>query len=74
VSKLIPNDPVVVRKDLPASLRSAIQESLVTMRERNPDVFKEIGAWLGGFVPADDGKYQVIRELNETARKLAAQK
>jgi len=74
VSKLIPNDPIVVRKDLPASLRSAIQESLVTMRERNPEVFKEIGAWLGGFVPADDGKYQVIRDLNETAKKLAAQR
>ena len=65
---------IVVRKDLPSSLRSAIQESLVTMRERNPNVFKEIGAWLGGFVPADDGKYQVIRELNDTAKKLAAQK
>ena len=25
VSKLIPNDPIVVRKDMPASLRSAIQ-------------------------------------------------
>ena len=74
VSKLIPNDPIVVRKDLPASLRAAIQESLVSMRDRNADVFKEIGAWLGGFVAADDAKYQVIRELNDTARKLAAQK
>ena len=74
VSKLIPNDPIVVRKDLPANLRAAIQESLVSMRDRNADVFKEIGAWLGGFVPADDAKYQVIRELNDTARKLAAQK
>jgi phosphonate transport system substrate-binding protein len=74
VSKLIPNDPIVVRKDLPASLKGAIQESLISMRDRNPDVFKEIGAWLGGFVTADDAKYQVIRELNETARKLAAQK
>jgi phosphonate transport system substrate-binding protein len=74
VSKLIPNDPIVVRKDLPASLRSAIQESLVSMRDRNAEVFKEIGAWLGGFVPADDAKYQVIRELNDTARKLAGQK
>ncbi len=35
VSKLIPNDPIVVRKDLPASLRSAIQESLVSMRTGN---------------------------------------
>ena len=74
VSKLIPNDPIVVRKDMPASLRSAIQESLTTMKARNPEAFKEIGAWLGGFVPADDGKYQVIRELNDAAKKLAAQK
>ena len=64
----------MVRRDLPASLRSAIQESLVSMRDRNADVFKEIGAWLGGFVPADDSKYQVIRELNDAAKKLAAQK
>ena len=74
VSKLIPNDPIVVRKDLPASFKSAIQESLTTMRARNPEAFKEIGAWLGNFVVADDSKYQVIRDLNETAKKLAAQK
>jgi len=74
VSKLIPNDPIVVRKDMPASLRSAITESLTTMKQRNPEAFKEIGAWVGNFVPADDGKYQVIRELNDVAKKLAAQK
>jgi phosphonate transport system substrate-binding protein len=74
VSKLIPNDPVVVRKDLPASLRSAIQESLTTMKQRQPDAFKEGGSFFGGFQRADDQKYQVIRELNETAKRLAAQK
>src|SRR5215471_19667013 len=74
VSKLIPNDPIVVRKDLSPSLKSAIQESLVSMKAKNPDAFKEIGAWLSGFVTADDGKYQVIRELNDSAKKLAAQK
>jgi ABC-type phosphate/phosphonate transport system substrate-binding protein len=74
VSKLIPNDPIVVRKDLPPSLKAAIQESLVSMKSRSPETFKEIGAWLGGFVVADDGKYQVIRELNETAKRLKAQK
>jgi len=74
VSKLIPNDPIVVRKDMPASLRSAITESLTTMKARNPEAFKDIGAWVGNFVPADDGKYQVIRELNDVAKKLAAQK
>ena len=74
VSKLIPNDPIVVRKDMPPSLRSAITESLTTMKARNPEAFKEIGAWVGNFVPADDAKYNVIRELNETSRRLKAQK
>jgi len=73
VSKLIPNDPIVVRKDLSPSLKAAIQESLLSMKAKNPEAFKEVGAWLGGFVRADDAKYQVIRELNETARRLASQ-
>jgi phosphonate transport system substrate-binding protein len=72
VSKLIPNDPIVVRKDLPPSLKAAVQESLLSMRARNPEAFKEIGAWLGGFVKADDSKYQVIRDLSETAKALKA--
>jgi phosphonate transport system substrate-binding protein len=74
VSRLIPNDPIVIRRDMPASLRSAVVESLTTMKTRNPEVFKEIGTWLGNFVPADDAKYNVIRELNETAKRLKAQK
>jgi phosphonate transport system substrate-binding protein len=74
VSRLIPNDPIVVRKDLPASFKSAVQESLTTMRARKPEAFKEIGAWVGNFVTADDAKYQVIRELNETSKRLSAQK
>jgi phosphonate transport system substrate-binding protein len=74
VSKLIPNDPVVVRKDLPPTLKAAIQESLVSMKSRSPEAFKEIGAWVGSFVPADDAKYQVIRDLNETAKRLKAAK
>ena len=74
VSKLIPLDPVVVRKDLPASLRAAIQESLATMKARSPQTFVEGGAFLGGFAKADDSKYQIIRDLNDAAKKLAAQK
>jgi phosphonate transport system substrate-binding protein len=74
VSKLIPNDPVVVRKDLPPSLKAAIQESMLSMKSRHPEAFKDIGAWVGNFVPADDGTYQVIRELNETAKRLKAAK
>jgi phosphonate transport system substrate-binding protein len=74
VSRLIPNDPIVVRKDLPPSLKQAMQESLTTMKARHPEAFREVGAWLGGFVKADDAKYQVVRELNETAKKLAVKK
>ena len=74
VSKLIPLDPVVIRKDLPASLRKAIQESLATMKTRSPQAFVEGGAFLGGFAKADDSKYQIIRDLNDAAKKLAAQK
>lgn len=75
VSKLIPLDPIVVRKDLPAGMKQAIQESLLSMRERAPGAFVHAGSYFGGgFVRADDGKYQIIREMNDAAKKLAAQR
>jgi phosphonate transport system substrate-binding protein len=74
VSKLIPNDPIVVRKDLPDSLKQAIQQSLTAMKATNPEAFAAGGAWIGGFVKVDDAKYQIVRDLNETAKRLAALK
>jgi phosphonate transport system substrate-binding protein len=75
VSRLIPNDPVVVRKDLPASLRAAIQESLASMKERAPEAFTQGGAFFGGgFVKVDDARYQVVRDINEAAKRLATPK
>src|SRR5918996_1457145 len=50
VSKLIPNDPIVVRKDLPESLKAAIQHSLTNMKAKHSEAFGEGGAWIGGFV------------------------
>ena len=73
VSKLIPNDPIVVRKDLPDSLRQAIQDALIAMQEKHPEVFAAAGAVVGGFQKVDDAKYHVIRELNETSKRLVAQ-
>jgi phosphonate transport system substrate-binding protein len=73
VSKLIPNDPIVVRKDLPDSLRQAIQGALVAMQEKHPEVFAAAGSIVGGFHKVDDARYQVIRELNETSKRLVAQ-
>jgi phosphonate transport system substrate-binding protein len=72
VSKLIPNDPIVVRKDLPESLKQAMQQAFTTMQTRHPEAFAEGGAWIGGFVKVDDATYQIIRDLNETAKRLAA--
>jgi phosphonate transport system substrate-binding protein len=74
VSKLIPNDPIVVRKDLPDNLKQAIQQSFTAMEATNPGAFAAGGAWIGGFVKVDDAKYQIIRDLNETAKRLAALK
>jgi len=74
VSKLIPDDPIVVRKDLPDPLKQAIQQSLTTMQARTPEAFTAGGAWIGGFVKVDDATYQIIRDLNETAKRLAALK
>ena len=74
VSKLIPNDPIVVRKDLPPSLKAAMQESLLSMKARTPEAFAQGGQFFAGFVKADDAKYQVIRDLNETAKALKAKK
>ena len=74
VSKLIPNDPIVIGKDLPDGLKQAIQQSLITMKTKNPEAFVAGGAWIGGFVKVDDAAHQIIRDLNETAKRLAALK
>ena len=57
VSRLIHNDPIVVRKDLPASLRQAVQSSLLTMRARHPEVFKELGASVGFRLKGPDAAF-----------------
>ena len=71
-STLIPNDPIVIGKDLPDSLKQAIQQSLTGMKMRNPEAFPVDGAWIGGFVKVDDAAYQIIRALNETAKRMPA--
>ena len=63
----------VVRKDLPDSLRQAIQDALVAMQAKRPEVFIAAGSVIGGFQKVDDAQYQVIRELNETSKRLVAQ-
>ena len=63
----------VIALTLPDSLRQAIQDALVAMQEKHPEVFAAAGSIVGGFQTVDDAKYQVIRELNETSKRLVAQ-
>jgi hypothetical protein len=44
------------------------------MKIRKPEAFAQGGQYFAGFVPVDDAKYNVVRELNDLARRLAAQK
>ena len=52
----------------------ALKFKKAEMAHLGPKSYVEAATGIGGFVPADDGKYQVIRDLNETAKRLAAQK
>ena len=74
VSKLIPNDPIVTRKNLLDSLEQAIQQSLLAMKGRTHEAIAAGGTWIGGFIKVDDSTYRIIRELNETTKRLAALK
>jgi hypothetical protein len=52
-----------------------VQDSLVSMKERAPEAFAQGGAFFGGgFVKTDDAKYQIVRDMNDAAKRVAAQK
>lgn len=70
VSSLIPNDPIVIRKDLPASMKSAIRDALLDMGTKNPAALKPM-QW-AGFAQADDDDYQPIRDLQKVKKALDA--
>ena len=73
VSKLIPNDPDRGPQGFAGEPPQAMQESLSTMKDAGARGLRAGGAVRGGFVKADDAKYQIIRDMNDTAKKLAAQ-
>ena len=65
-SPLIPFGPHVVRRDLPAELKTLIADALMAMGSAAPDALdavdnSSIGG--GGFVPASAGDYSVIEGL-----------
>lgn len=65
-SEPIPGSPIVVRKDLPANLKQAIQDALVNMDQQT---IHKVDGW-GGII-----RYQVVRDsdydvIRDTARIL----
>jgi phosphonate transport system substrate-binding protein len=69
-SELIPGSPMVVRKDLPESLKHAIIGAFMTLGDDKP-ALERLGN--GGYIYANDGAFDVIRYLirlqEETTKK-----
>ncbi len=67
-SDLIPGSPMSARKDLPESLKAAFAGALI-MFNANPDGLQKLQ--IGGYAPASDSTYDVIRYLNRLKEDLA---
>jgi len=65
VSDLIPNDPMVVRSELPESFKTALKEAFLNL----PREILVKSDWTG-FKEVNDAHYQVIRELNEIKKQM----
>lgn len=67
-SELIPGSPMCARKDLPESLKAAFAGALMTFNADKQGLEK---LQIGGYAPADDTVYDVIRYLNQLKKQLA---
>ncbi|MEJ5363821.1 MAG: phosphonate ABC transporter substrate-binding protein [Desulfosoma sp.] len=67
-SELIPGSPMCARKDLPESLKAAFAGALMMFNADKPALEK---LQIGGYGPADDSVYDVIRYLNQLKKQLA---
>jgi phosphonate transport system substrate-binding protein len=67
-SDLIPGSPIAARKDLPASLKTAVTGALVSFSGDKAGLEKLQN---GGFIYANDTNYDVIRYLKRLKKELA---
>jgi phosphonate transport system substrate-binding protein len=67
-SDLIPGSPMCVRKDLPESLKAAFLGALMMFNDNKKGLEK---LQLGGYSPAYDSTYDVIRYLKRLKKQLA---
>jgi phosphonate transport system substrate-binding protein len=71
MSELIPNGPVVIRKDMPQEARDIIVEYLGTQLENDPECYSDISFGDGqGWVPVDHAFFEGIVEMRR--QELAA--
>ncbi|NEQ51180.1 MAG: phosphate/phosphite/phosphonate ABC transporter substrate-binding protein [Leptolyngbya sp. SIO3F4] len=66
-SDMIPGAVIAVRDDLPESFKQAIRESMISFNE-NEEALKNMAR--GGFVPAEDAEYDIIRLLEQRREVL----
>jgi phosphonate transport system substrate-binding protein len=60
-SPLIPNGPIVVRKDLDADVRAKFKEFMMNLPKNDPECFSAIqGGTYNGFVEVDHSFYETI--------------
>ncbi len=69
-SELIPGSPYAVRADMPVSLKAAFTGALMLYNNDKEGMQK---LQIGGFLPANDASYDIIRYLNKLKKELAKQ-
>lgn len=69
-SELIPGSPYAVRADMPVSLKAAFTGALMLFNNDKEGMQK---LQIGGFLPANDASYDIIRYLNKLKKELAKQ-
>lgn len=67
-SELIPGSVIAVRRELPQSFKDAVQEAVVGF-SANAEALEEMGR--SGFVPTNDGAYEIIRLLEQQEHELS---
>jgi len=71
----IPNTPVAIREDLPESFKLAVQEALLSIKDK-PEVLAEVGRWYvnpaNDEVLAEDLGLEVLSDFYDVVRDMAA--
>jgi phosphonate transport system substrate-binding protein len=65
-SELVPGSPIAAGKDVPDSLKQAFLDALLSFSQKR-DVLEKMD--IGGYIPAEDKDYKIVRELEAMKSK-----